>query len=117
MSQGKNEQKLKFLLIINIFFFNLFSLISIINHKKCDSIEKPIDYELKNIIDNCYLTIHNLISINTTNENMNSNGIEKNISTNEKFKSYIYSYSKPYLLELIQNSTDDCLCCNKIQNN
>ena len=83
----------------------------IINYyEKCEIIEKPIYYELKNINDNCYLTIHNLISINSTIGNGN------NISTNEKFKSYIYSYTKPYLLELIHNSTDDCLCCNKIQN-
>ena len=117
MSQGKNDQKLKLLLKINIFLINLFSIILIINNlKKCYKIEKQIDCEVKNIIDNCYLTIHNLISINTTIENMNPNGIGKNISTKEKFKSYIYSYSKPYLLELIQNSTDDCLCCNKIQN-
>ncbi len=112
MSQGKNDQKLKLLLIINIFLLKIFLIIFIINnYKKCEIIEKPIDYELKNIIDNCYLTIHNLISINTTIGN------ENNISTNEKFNSYIYSYTKPYLLELIQNSTEDCLCCNKIQNN
>ncbi len=112
MSQERNDQKFKFLLMINILLIKLFIIFLIINnYKKCEIIEKPIDYELKNIIDNCYLTIHNLISINTTIGN------ENNISSNEKFKSYIYSYTKPYLLELIQNSTDDCLCCNKIQNN
>ena len=112
MSQERNDRKFKFLFVINILLINLNSIILIINNfKKCEIIEKPIDYELKNIIDNCYLTIHNLISINTTIGN------GKNISSNEKFKSYIYSYTKPYLLELIQNSTDDCLCCNKFQNN
>ena len=117
MPQQENNRKINILILINMIIFDLFSIISIINnHKICEN-EKPIDYILKNDLNQCYLTIHNLISIITTIDDNNKNAKEFNISNNEEFKAYIYSYSRPYLLELIQNSTEDCLCCNKLTNN
>ena len=66
---------------------------------------KPIDFEVKTSLDECYLTVHNFVTINQTLEN----GTE---TTNKKdLKTYIYSYTKPYLLELVQNSTENCVCC------
>ena len=65
--------------------------------------KQPIDYEIKNI-DDCYLTIHNFVTLKTKFWNQSKEDME--------FKTYIYSYTKPYLLELVQNSTHDCLCSN-----
>ena len=76
-----------------------------------------IENQLKNDSNQCYLTIYNLISIQTTIDEKNKSPKKYNISNNKDFKAYIYSYSRPYLLEIIQNSTEDCLCCNKFTNN
>ena len=57
-------------------------------------------------LDKCYLTIHNFVSIHQKNKFGHSND-----SIN--FKTFIYSYTRPFLLELIQNSTDDCVCCSR----
>ena len=67
---------------------------------------KPIDSEMKTNLDDCYLTIHNFVSVNQTWEKRNES------SNKHIIKTYIYSYTKPYLLELVQNSTESCLCCN-----
>src|SRR6266481_2266153 len=68
----------------------------------CDSTDRSaIDFEMK-ALDNCYLTLHNLISIKTFN---NSSNPETNVKT------FIYSVSKPFIIELLNNFTDDCLCC------
>ncbi len=64
---------------------------------ECKSKDSPIDYELKNL-DECYLTIHNFISI-------------KSNSSVSDVKTYIYSATRPFLIELINNATQDCLCC------
>ena len=117
MPQQENNRKINILILINMIIFDLFSIISIINNNKICENEKPIDYILKKDLNDCYLTIHNLISVKTTINEENQRTKIYNISNNEEFKSYIYSFSKPYLLELIQNSTEDCLCCNKLTNN
>jgi hypothetical protein len=70
----------------------------------------PIDYQIRDI-DDCYLTVHNFVSINSTIEEISAN-ISHDINNKLNFKTYIYSYTKPFLLELIQNSTKDCLCCS-----
>lgn len=53
-------------------------------------------------IDKCYLTIQNFVTMR--------HGF--NISNDRKFdlKTYISSFSKPYLIELLQHETKDCLC-------
>jgi hypothetical protein len=71
--------------------------------------KNPIDYQIKDI-DDCYLTVHNFVSMNSTIEEISAN-ISHDIKNKFNFKTYIYSYTKPFLLELIQNSTKDCLCC------
>ena len=65
----------------------------------------PVDHEIKDI-DDCFLTIHNLISIK-----MNDSTSDHDVKT------YIYSATKPFLIELINNSTKDCLCCPNDLNN
>ena len=54
-------------------------------------------------LNDCYLTIHNFVSIH-------NNQTYNNFDQNLKFKSYIYSYTKPFLLELMNNISKDCLC-------
>ena len=83
---------LQIILIFNSVNFN----IELISNAK-----QSIDYEIKNI-DECYLTIHNFVTLKSKFWNQSKNDME--------FKTYIYSYTKPYLLELVQNSTHDCLC-------
>jgi hypothetical protein len=75
-----------------------------------DTKEHPIDYQIKDLKE-CYLTIHNFVSINTTIKDQSSKNESNVIKNKFNFKTYIYSYTKPYLIELIQNSTKDCLCC------
>ena len=72
----------------------------------------PLDYIMKNDLENCYLTIHNFISLNTTLEyNKTIENENWNLTNNEHFHTYITSFTKPYLIELINNNTKDCLCC------
>ena len=90
-------------------FITIFTLLVSIIHR-LETIERsPIDYELK-VLDQCYLTVHNFISFKS-DAFLNSRDFFK-YNTTQNFKTYIYSYTKPYLLELVQNSTKDCLCCN-----
>ena len=78
--------------------------------------QQPIDYILKEGLENSYLTLHNIISINNSldfSKINNSNYVNiKNDKPINTFHTYITSYSKPFLLELIHNSTQDCVCCN-----
>ena len=62
-------------------------------------------YEMfkSNDIKEAFIQIHNFVSFKEFN-NSTDNPIK------QSFKTYIYSYTKPFLLELINNSTDDCLC-------
>ena len=64
--------------------------------------------------EECFITIHNFVKFNSTaliSKFPGTNDVQW--KTNQNFKTYIYSYTKPYLIELIQNSTNDCLCCTK----
>ena len=91
--------KLKFYIggLVSIFIISVIFFTTNKIKIECDS--KPVDYEMKDI-DECYLTVHNFIRISE----------EKNFSNDFNFKTYVYSYTKPYLIELIQNNTNDCLC-------
>ena len=82
-------------------FITIFTLMVSIIHRLGNIERSPIDYELK-VLDQCYLTVHNFISFKS----------DAFLNSTQNFKTYIYSYTKPYLLELVQNSTKDCLCCN-----
>jgi|SRR5882757_1110139 len=73
---------------------------------------QPIDYVLKEEFDKCYLTVHNFISLNSTLvQHKNDSNINFN-NYSQKFYTYISSFTKPFLLELVHNSTEDCLCCS-----
>ena len=73
---------------------------------KFDNELNPIDSEIKANLEECYLTVHNFVSI----KQISQNGTE--LKNQHNFKTYLYSYTKPYLLELVQNSTEVCLCCD-----
>ena len=93
---------LKLIIALSLLCFVIYSIKHInININKCQN-ELPIDYILKQDLDKCYLKIHNFVSIDSQ---------AKDNSTQKNFKTYIYSYTKPYLIELVQNSTENCLCC------
>lgn len=94
------NRKLIITILISI-ILNISLLIINISENKC---QYPIDYIIKDNLDQCYLSVHNIISINTSLKNNNW--------TNNYFHTYISSFTKPFLLELVQNSTQDCLCCN-----
>ena len=86
-------------------------------HQNCNS-HKPIDYEVKEL-DQCYLTIHNFVSFNSKFEiqakSNSSDSINVKFDNNsqiQSFHTYISSYNKPYLLELVQNANKNCLCCS-----
>ncbi len=69
------------------------SEILILHYKTCEeycknAMDNPIN------LNECYLVVHTLISNNY-----------KNVST------YINSYTKPFLIELVNNATQDCICC------
>ena len=95
----------KFILILLVVTLQLILLFNSVN-VKIEVISKnekfPLDYELKDI-DKCYLSVTNFVSLKSKYWNYSKDDIE--------FKSYINGYTKPYLLELVQNSTHDCLCC------
>ena len=62
--------------------------------------------------EECFITIHNFVKFNSTAIIEKSPGVnDVHWKTNQNFKTYIYSYTRPFLIELIQNSTQDCLCC------
>ena len=61
---------------------------------------KPVDCEMK-ILDECYLTLHNLISIKI----FNGSEVKNSVNT------FIYSASKPFFIEILNNVTEDCICC------
>ena len=69
--------------------------------RKCEKC--PTDFELKNL-DECYITLQNLIKFDVTNE------------TKSDVKTYIYSATKPFLIELLQNATNDCVCSQNYYN-
>jgi hypothetical protein len=77
--------------------------------------QTPVDFILKDPLESCYLSVHNFVSFNTTldlltNDSKSMFQLNQNLN-NQNFKTYISSYTKPFLLELVQNSTDNCLCC------
>jgi hypothetical protein len=94
------------LLIINFILLNKSITINFNNDLK----KFPIDYQIEDLKE-CYLTVHNFVSINTTVQDQSSINDSSDIKNKFDFKTFIYSYTKPYLLELVQNSTKDCLCC------
>ena len=51
-------------------------------------------------LEDCFLSIQNFV---TVRQNRTGNDFE--------LKTYSSSFSSPYLIELIQNSQRDCLCC------
>lgn len=98
----------KILIIIILFFtFCVYLRSKRINFEIVDSCEQIIiDYELKNL-DDCLITVHNFIRMS---DNC-SNG-EKNMNDFD-FKSYISTYTKPYLIQLLNNNSKNCLCCEE----
>ena len=110
------EERLKFvkLTLFGIYLFVMISLFFKISHDiaqinfhngsyNCD-VKRP---------EECFITIHNFVKFNSTAIMKKYPGTNDDVNwkTNQNFKTYIYSYTRPFLIELIQNSTQDCLCC------
>ena len=79
--------------ILTLVLIIIGSEILIIHYKTCkengkNAMDNPIN------LNECYLVLHTLISDNY-----------KNVS------SYINSYTKPFMIELVNNATQDCICC------
>ena len=55
-------------------------------------------------LENCFLSIENFVTVRQN---------QSNFCTLNDFdlKTFASSYSSPYLIELIQNSKNDCICC------
>lgn len=97
-----NTFKIKYNIIYILILTIITQMIFFIIYYKLNCSEIcPIDYEIKNI-DDCYLTIHNLISTNLFDKN--------NKYKNQTINTYIYKYSKPYLIQMINNSSNNILC-------
>ena len=122
MSNNQLKQNYYFNILYILCYISIILIISIyltkninINIKNCE-IENPIDYQIRDSLDKCYLTIHNFIKINSSIFQLNTNDSNEKLNftqnNQQSFNTYITSYSKPYLIELIHNSTEDCLCCH-----
>ena len=97
--------KLLLCIIMNIILCLIFLKVE----NNCNDI-KPVDYILKEDLDKCYISIHNFVSLNISlNLVAFSNKTNRfdikfiNGSEKQQFNSYISSYTKPHLMELIQN--------------
>ena len=107
--------------VIYIIIFIFLIKISINVHEidKYFKLHQRFDYETTQDLDECYLTIHNFVAFNSTfdiqqntNFSESTNLFIKNFTQKQSFHTYISSYNKPFLLEMVQNATNDCLCCN-----
>lgn len=98
-------------ILISKNFYNCLILISL----TCLLIEMTLIYlnivntttttSTNNDLKKCFLSIENFITVR-----QKYNNSQKFINEFE-MKSYASSYTSPYLIELIQNSKRDCLCC------
>ena len=61
------------------------------------------DYNVKTL-KNCFLSVENFVTF----KQHNSSNVNK---TNFEMKTFASLFSSPYLIELIHQSTRDCLCC------
>ena len=109
------EMKLKFILQLLLNISVIILCLVILNGLNNKNFENIIDFDPLNEIKDCFLQIHNFVSLNTTLDITTTNGsigykFDKN-SNDQNFKTYIQSYSRPFILELIQNGTQDCVCC------
>ena len=96
----------KIILFVNCFFcFSLILLLTIgkfhIEIRMNSNENISTDYE-KIDLENCFMTIHHLISIENDNNNLKSNA---NVQT------FVYMATKPHLIQLLNNVSEDCLCC------
>lgn len=61
-------------------------------------------YHSESNLDKCFLSIENFVTVRYQNTT------ERNATFD--MKTFAHSYTSPYLIELITNSKNDCLCCN-----
>ncbi len=77
---------------INLIFIISSIFLSIYNIYIQNDCQYPIDNPIN--LNECYLIVHNLIS-----------------DKNNSVKTYVSSYTKRFLIELLSNATEDCFCC------
>src|SRR5215469_14142855 len=73
--------------LINVLIF------LVVIYCKIDKIEIPSD--------DCYLSIHNFVSVKKYSKTNKTVNVE----------SFIHRFSKPFVLQIIKNAENDCLCC------
>ena len=56
-----------------------------------------------NELEDCFLSIQNFVTVRQNYSLCSKNEFD--------MKTYASSFSSPYLIQLIQNSKRDCLCC------
>ena len=58
-------------------------------------------------LDECFLQVHNFVKFNSSIYAFKKNTSDYYLQNNKQlFQTYIYSYTKPYLIKLINNSTN-----------
>ena len=96
MEVGKaslNMERISQTVILTLILIIIGSEILILHYKTCNEhCENAMDNPVN--LNECYLVIHTLISDSY-----------KNVNT------YINSYTKPFMIELVNNATQDCICC------
>ena len=102
----------KIIVILNVYIVIIITYIWLQKIHNGTHSKGPIDYIIKDEIDDCYLSVHNFISIEPI---VQYNKSQKSIfwkfnKSSENIHTYISTYTKPYLLQLIKNSSKDCIC-------
>lgn len=88
------------IILILLFAIYIYFLVNEFISKENLNTKSKVDYDFK-VLDDCYLKLDTLISINFTNVS----------NYDSKINSYIYSSTKPFMIELLQNASNDCICC------
>ena len=86
--------------ILNIIISLVIFEITFDLNQKFQNYQQAIDCTLL-APEQCYFSVQNFIGIKEIGDN----------NFTSQVKTYIYSFTKPFLIELIQNSTKDCICC------
>ena len=73
--------------------------------------QKIIEYKNESFND-CFLSIHNFVSVKKLeNTNKYNSTFTRRREYDFDLKTFITTYTKPYLIELLQQSKQDCICC------
>ena len=94
-----------FCLYANIILFqNTYLIYNITTHKTSEYNQHSFN--------ECFISIHNFVTVKKLRKSNNYNSTTTRLREYDfDLKTFISSYSKPYMIELLQQSTKDCICC------